>query len=606
MADQQDEPTDTTGSARADGPDAAEPEAYPTDDATRPGTGRSRAPWFAAVAGLVVVALVGGAVLVGDGDDGGPPVLSVTPGGTFEAAGDAVADMGMSSSSMVADIEYVLDGDLPDLGDTGTAYRLVRPDLSDEDVLRLAAALGVDGSIQRTDGSRVVSDGDRTVQVGDAVENGWYVSSYQGYSTGDAVVSSDGATTATTTANGADLSDGGAPVPDDPPAPPTDLPSEAEAEDIARGVLDAAGVDGEWTATVADGMSLGSAYECDASGLCSEPDTVLQSRSVTLMLLVDGVPSEVSWSFEIGDQGEIAWASGTLVDVEEVGEYPLRSTADVYDDLVAGDAWYGGPMMGYAAGSMEKFTTVGSAISADSGGGSAGSTGSEGCTPEECGVATSTPVPMVECVAPATDGCGNVAVCEGDPVAPPTNVPGTEPAAGPASDPAITGSTVCSVGDPVPVPDELPTVEPVPMPEPEPVPALVVHVSGAERSLVQVPGVADGAATTWLLPAYRFLGTWESGDDWFADLPAVDEAYLDLPDPEAPATTVPDDGSTDATAAPASTTTVPTDTTGSPEPPVTVTVTTSPTPTTSAPVTTTFPASPDEPVTAPSTPTTAG
>ncbi len=375
MADEQ----DATSEPEPMGGEATAPEAaYPTGDAPAGPSTRSRAPWFAAVAGLAVVAVIGGAVLVGDdGDDGdsGPPVLSVTPGGRFEAVGSAVADAGMSSSMGVG-IEYVLDGDLPYLGDTGTAYRLVRPDLSDDDVVRLAAALGADGTIQRADRTRVVSDDDRSVEVVEA-DGSWYVSSYAGgsvvgYAESTATTTAAGATTSVvTTPNGVPV-DGQVSEPVPPPtAPPVtrpaDLPSEGEAEDIARGVLAAAGVDGEWRATVSEGSAMSAT--CSSDGPCGEMSTVVLSRAVTLELVVDGATTGVTWYVDVGDRGVVTSTSGMITEVEAVGEYPLRPTSEVYDDLVSGDAWYGGPMSGYAAGgSGEKFETVGSAISADSGG----------------------------------------------------------------------------------------------------------------------------------------------------------------------------------------------------------------------------------------------
>ena len=85
--------------------------------------------------------------------------------------------------------------------------------------------------------------------------------------------------------------------------------------------------------------------------------------------------------------------------------------------------------------------------------------------------------------------------------------------------------------------------------------------TGVAIAANKVPGVHDGEPVTWLLPAYRFVGTWEVGEPWYADLPAIDEAYVDLPDPEAPATTAPDIGRTDDPADPASTTTMSSDAT---------------------------------------------
>jgi hypothetical protein len=147
---------------------------------------------------------------------------------------------------------------------------------------------------------------------------------------------------------------GNAPEPEPIPVP-EDLPTDAEALSIARDLLSALGVfnsPDDWTFEVNDGTVMGTAVACAEAGTATtdskcveEPgETVVLSRSVLARRLVAGRPVVgLEWYIDIGDHGEVQSAGGVLADVEAVASYPLRTTADVFEDLKSGKS-YGGPL----------------------------------------------------------------------------------------------------------------------------------------------------------------------------------------------------------------------------------------------------------------------
>lgn len=361
------------------------------------------------------------------------------------------------------------------------------------------------------------------------------------------------------------------PMPVEPPidpgiTPPADLPSPAEAEQIARDVLDAMGVlDGaDWAVTVTDSGMMGVAVACAEGEDCVDTPTeeYVMSRSVVFARVVDGVTvTGLEWSVEVGDAGAVSYVWGTLADLDPLGAYPLQSTAAVYDELVAGEG-YGGlpvPMGGEPAVDMLAVDdgAVDDGVSDDEGTCTAADTDGDGVIDEE------------SCEGSSGGGVDGSAGSAG----------GTEPA--PAPDVCDDPAADCAVPMPEPVPMP-PECDPAaadcdvePMPEPEPV---VVVVTGAELSAQVIWGVDAGVEVQYLVPSYRFVGHIAAdGTDWSAELVALDESMVvtpEVPEPEPEPVPVTEEPPTTATTRPDVTV----------EPPVSEPTTSEP-PTTEPPVT---------------------
>lgn len=75
------------------------------------------------------------------------------------------------------------------------------------------------------------------------------------------------------------------------------------------------------------------------------------------------------------------------------------------------------------------------------------------------------------------------------------------------------------------------TDAPVSFPAPEP---MRVTVSGATLGSMLVPAFEDGADAGYVVPSYRFEGTFENGDQWSAEMLALDPAFVSTPDTTVP------------------------------------------------------------------------
>lgn len=104
---------------------------------------------------------------------------------------------------------------------------------------------------------------------------------------------------------------------DDPPAAPerpANLPTQAEAEDIAREAFDEAG------------------YDLDDAKV--QVNDGFDAWDVAVDLAVGGVPVwGMTSTIGVGPEGEIVRASGFLADPESLGKYPLRSVKAAFDDI---------------------------------------------------------------------------------------------------------------------------------------------------------------------------------------------------------------------------------------------------------------------------------
>ena len=165
----------------------ADPTVTPAVELTAaPADPRSRTTTLLASVAAIALAAAGLAVLA-SGDDDGPVPLTLQSRGTNTLSGeDAAAGAPADARTDLlpfptTTFEYRLAGALADLGSTAPVYRLVAPDggnrvLDAAEVARMADALGIAAAPVELDyGGWEASDGERTLSVsGDA--SGWFVS----------------------------------------------------------------------------------------------------------------------------------------------------------------------------------------------------------------------------------------------------------------------------------------------------------------------------------------------------------------------------------------------------------------------------------------------
>lgn len=411
----------------------------------------------ATIVGVVVAVVLAGAIgvwVVRDDSSsstaGALPALpllgSAAESGRATSGDAAVGAPADSDAKAFAPIEYTLVADLPDLGSTGLVHRVGAPRSAADAATAIAAALGIEGTTVERAGVAEVVGTDRTVTVSN--DGPLAVSIYHSVVTSEPVRGGiePGAGGGSTGSGGA--VDGGAggstdeskEAPDvvDVPAieAPKNLPSAANAEQIARELLNRIGVDGDYEAEVSDSGSAGTATACAPGTDCpSAPEPIVTSRAVTLFRTIDGRRvGGLEWYVEVGDEGVVGSAGGTWASLEPVGEYPLRSVGTAYEALRRGEV----------AG-------------------------------------------------------GRDLVAQGSPEA------GVDA-------PAI-----------APAPDV--SVEP-----------LRVAVSGATRGTIFMTAYEEGGPSAYLVPSYRFEGTYPDGTAWSAEVLAIDEKYVVKPPTISPPT----------------------------------------------------------------------
>ncbi|MDP9336739.1 MAG: hypothetical protein M3Q30_25990 [Actinomycetota bacterium] len=310
----------------------------------------------------ISIAAVGALVAAGCGSAAqsghGPSTGTTSPSKRLELAfsgreAAASAQDGAPAIFPVRPTEYVLDATLPDLGPRALVRRMDAPEVDSTDAQRFASALGLDGSpvrkptgwdVQGADAtlSFIVSDGRVSVSYSPGAPNavGGSPGSGGGATTGS--VASDGSVT-----RGAPSEP--SPVPPTPtdvsqPPAPVDVPGADAARTIARGLLDRVGVlaGQEWATDVND--SGGVAVACAVGVPCPTVPPQVSARTVTFSLMLDGTRVDgVDWSITIGEHRRIESLNGEWAAPAPRGNYPLRSTTNVFADLQHGKARFTGP-----------------------------------------------------------------------------------------------------------------------------------------------------------------------------------------------------------------------------------------------------------------------
>ncbi|HEX4866322.1 MAG TPA: hypothetical protein VFV32_01725 [Acidimicrobiales bacterium] len=467
MADEGTEPTS--------GDLTLEPPTGPRRDARR------RVLWGA----LAVVAVAAGAlVVVSAGGDDGPPTLPVSlAGGRHEAAGAMVADMAL------AYVRYEAGDELPALGGEAPAHRL-RPTVDEASVRALANALALDGDVVHDGELWHVTDGEKTLEVHGPTGSWWFSTAKGGVATASGSASRGGASGGSAGCDPGPAVDCVSPE-TTIPQPPADLPSKDDARRVALDLLRATGADVDGAEVNLDGP-----YD---------------AWYVDVRYAVDGVTAS-GWGsmVAVGSKGAIVNASGLLVDIERLGDYPLLDTRAAIDRLNTqqGAMFDGGPAPASGSGGTEPGVAVPETAVADA---------------------------PVAVVTPATSPCNpdaapdDATVCTSiDPDGPITTIVcadaggSSEPGTAPGDKPAI------AIAECPPLPMSTEPVEPMPAPEP-----MEIVLTTAEPALVML-SASDGSTDLYLVPGYR-LG---NADGTQVEVAAVADEAL------APTTTIEPPGST--------------------------------------------------------------
>lgn len=222
------------------------------------------------------------------------------------------------SSGAGASAEYRLATTLPELRGHATVYQLRPTPLTRADASRMSKALGL-GSVQPSEGGgwRATATG-VTFEV-TATPTSWSVHLTRAIATPSAPLSGGsvciqiyppppGCEPPTTTTS--------VPGTTTPSAPPSSAPAtSSSAEATARSALHAMGVPASHTRAAVKTTSAG--------------------FTVTLTPLVGDIAvTGLEWTFDVSPAGAISRVDGLLVDLENIGDYPLSSVRSAYDTLV--------------------------------------------------------------------------------------------------------------------------------------------------------------------------------------------------------------------------------------------------------------------------------
>jgi len=430
---------------------------------------------------FALIAAISALTLAGCGDsnstsNGTPPVIRIGAAATGGLATAAESDKMMVPYFLY---DFVYDGALPDLGDSAAAWSLPLGGPADRaTVERLAATLGVEGEPR---------------ELGADMGGGWMVGA-EDYSTANLTVSADGMLSwwynpdPSVWGNGTSWVCAEPGVAVDPAVsetssvdPGTETPAAPPDTTDATGITTVPecveptppeGVPSEAEAE-ASARALMAELGIDASQYSFETYADDWSASVTGFMMLGGARTSLAVSFGFGAEGALTWASGFLATPQSVGEYPLVDTAAGLERL-GQDQW-----MGFYGAAMARGGVAMDAVSSG---------------------------PVSEVVV------GNAgATSSGAPDS--TEVAPTEPV-----------ETV--VVETVPVDTAVPVTEPIVISPPDSVPTetITVTLTDVRLDLTMVWDV-DGAV--WLVPAYTFV----SADQGEFTVLAVEDGYVELPDP---------------------------------------------------------------------------
>lgn len=238
-------------------------------------------------------------------DDGALPAL---PRGGVAGSGERGAARLPASAAEAAypgpTPEYRVDGTLPDLDGTATAYRL-DDEVGRPRVEKLARALGLRGPVEnKGEGGWTAADGNRRLAVEPVAGLPWHFGEEAVGEPECVAPESEAAVrdSAPVTCVRADSPVSSRP----PPSRPPDLPSKPDAERRARDFFRDAGFEG--------------------SGVRVDDEPAAGWRAV-LAAGVEGVEVVgLEQSVTIGSTGAIRWASGFLAAPEKLGDYRLAGT----------------------------------------------------------------------------------------------------------------------------------------------------------------------------------------------------------------------------------------------------------------------------------------
>jgi hypothetical protein len=487
--------------AMSDTPDSSEPESIEQGEVAElttsaPGGPRRRRALWAA---LSVLAIAVGAVAVVSNDDDADRRLPLSLGAAGGSESDGRAAAPAADMAMMAYVHYTAGEDLPQLGGSGTAYKLAGG-ADEDDVRALADALGMAGDPVHEDGYWNLESGDAQLQVYEDGGGSWWFNAHTFKD--DPGTSSGGGSSAGSPGCAPDdqeclqAADEAAAREQIPVTTtmttPTDLPTSDEAKDIALRLLADTGVAVESAEVTVDGPYDG--------------------WYVTVEPRVEGLRvAGLTASATIGSKGEVLSAGGVLAEPERVGDYPTIDTREAIDRLNEGTGYWSP----YGIGGR-----------------------GEGLAVEEDAVTTNDV---------ATDDAAASTMTTD--VIPPTGsvVDPDSPIACATDTPAVAEAEVGATEPATDLPS--PVIEPCGPYPTEPVEPQEVVLHEAERILVLI-GANDGSGDAYLVPGYRMRGD----DEWVVDVPAVDDESLL---PSTPVEPTDDVGRTEPAIEPAEPMTVP-------------------------------------------------
>jgi hypothetical protein len=455
-----------------------------------------------AVAAIALAAVLAGGLAIATSGDREPEPLALVAGAAAGfsqnerasgAPAPAVAPLAAADSKMAIDapywggIEYRVDGDLPDLGDHATAWRVNGPDVDRATVTRWAQALGLSGTPQLRDGTWTLESGDAFFNVypGD----GWSIS----FNRNPGERRSGDVSAAAAERQARDLLarlgvlDGEWRV----QVFETEIGvGYACAEDLKLRAEEMARIDPDGTVSNDAGVASGPAVSTIAPSMpsmpdCPPPPPPVKAQNVSFFPVVDGERVEWSvWNLTIGAEG-VESLYGNWVTFERGDEYKLRSVDAALEELRQGGRAYPMPMATEASPPVEPAVDPvavdsGDAVTSGSvGGGTSGSAGSasSGFASGSAGMATPTSAPAAPVPAPV-----------------PADV-------APAPMPAIAPYPY------YPCPPETDCVAPEPQ---------VVTITDVDLVLQPQAVWSERTSTPkmFLVPAYRFTGTFKDGSAW--------------------------------------------------------------------------------------------